>query len=115
MQGSFKLGTFAAIDIRLHYTWLLAFFLIAWSLALEYFPMSGLSAESVTYWVLGSVAALLLFGSVLVHELGHSLVARSRGLRVEKITLFIFGECPTLHENRLRPKMSSSFRWWGRW
>jgi Zn-dependent protease/CBS domain-containing protein len=91
MQGSFKLGTLAGIDIRLHYTWLLAFFLIAWSLALGYFPMSGLSAGSVTYWVLGVVAALLLFASVLVHELGHSLVARSRGLRVDNITLFIFG------------------------
>ena len=41
MQGSFKLATLAGIDIRLHYTWLLAFFLIAWSLALGYFPMSG--------------------------------------------------------------------------
>ena len=91
MQGSFKLGTLAGIDIRLHYTWLLAFFLIAWSLALGYFPMSGHSAGSVTYWVLGVVAALLLFASVLVHELGHSLVARSRGLRVDNITLFIFG------------------------
>jgi Zn-dependent protease/CBS domain-containing protein len=91
MQGSFKLGAFAGIDIRLHYTWLLAFFLIAWSLALGYFPMSGLSAGSVTYWALGSVAALLLFGSVLVHEFAHSLLARSRGLRVDNITLFIFG------------------------
>ena len=91
MQGSFKLGTLAGIDIRLHYTWLLAFFLIAWSLALGYFPMSGHSAGSATYWVLGVVAALLLFASVLVHELGHSLVARSRGLRVDSITLFIFG------------------------
>jgi Zn-dependent protease/CBS domain-containing protein len=91
MQGSFKLGTLAGIDIRLHYTWLLAFFLIAWSLAFGYFPMSGHSAGSLTYWILGVIAALLLFASVLVHELGHSLVARSRGLRVDNITLFIFG------------------------
>ena len=80
MQGSFKLGTFAGIDIRLHYTWLLAFFLIAWSLALGYFPMSGDALGPVTYWVLGLVAALLLFASVLVHEVGHSLVAGARGL-----------------------------------
>ena len=91
MQGSFKLATLAGIDIRLHYTWLLAFFLIAWSLALGYFPMSGQEQGPVTYWVLGVAAALLLFASVLVHELGHSLVAGSRGLRVDNITLFIFG------------------------
>ena len=91
MQGSVKLGTLVGIDIRLHYTWLLALFLIAWSLALEYFPMSGAALGPVTYWVLGLVAALLLFASVLVHEVGHSLVAGARGLRVDNITLFIFG------------------------
>jgi len=91
MQGSVKLGTLVGIDIRLHYTWLLAIFLIAWSLALGYFPMSGDALGPVTYWVLGLVAALLLFASVLVHEVGHSLVAGARGLRVDNITLFIFG------------------------
>jgi Zn-dependent protease/predicted transcriptional regulator len=91
MQGSFKLGTLAGIDIRLHYTWLLAFFLIAWSLALGYFPMAGDQGGPITAAILGAVAALLLFVSVLLHELGHSLVARALGLRVDNITLFIFG------------------------
>jgi Zn-dependent protease len=91
MHGSFKVARVAGIDIRLHYTWLIAIFLIAWSLALGYFPMSGNTAGPVTYWALGIVAAVLLFASVLVHELAHSLVARSRGLRVDNITLFIFG------------------------
>jgi Zn-dependent protease/CBS domain-containing protein len=91
MQGSFKLGSIAGIDIRVHYTWLFAFFLIAWSLALGYFPMADQGLGTTTYWLLGVVSALLLFGSVLVHELGHSLVATARGLRVDNITLFIFG------------------------
>jgi Zn-dependent protease len=91
MQGSFKVATLAGIDIRLHYTWLLAFFLIAWSLALGYFPMSAQELGPLTYWLLGVLAALLLFASVLVHELAHSLVAGSRGLHVDNITLFIFG------------------------
>jgi Zn-dependent protease/CBS domain-containing protein len=89
MQGSFKVGTIAGIDIRVHYTWFVAFLLIAWSLALGYFPMAGQSP--VANWVLGIVAALLLFVSVLLHELGHSLVAAARGIRVDNITLFIFG------------------------
>jgi Zn-dependent protease/CBS domain-containing protein len=91
MHGSFKLGTIKGIQIRLHYTWLLAFFLIAWSLAQGYFPMADRSAEPGAYWLLGALGALLLFASVLVHELGHSLVAGTRGLRVDNITLFIFG------------------------
>src|SRR5207302_7478445 len=44
-----------------------------------------------TYWILGVASALLLFGSVLVHELGHSLLAGARGLHVQSITLLIFG------------------------
>src|ERR1700738_1610576 len=90
-QGSLKLGTLAGIDIRVHYTWFFAFLLIAWSLALGYFPTANAGLGAGTYWVLGVVSALLLFGSVLVHELGHSLVAGARGIRVDSITLFIFG------------------------
>src|SRR4030088_2166431 len=91
MQGSLRLGTLAGIDIRVHYTWFFAFILIAWSLALGYFPTANAGLGAGTYWILGVVAALLLFGSVLVHELGHSLVAGARGIRVDSITLFIFG------------------------
>ena len=91
MQGSFKVGTIGGIAIRIHYTWIFAVLLIAWSLALGYFPSSGQGRGAGTDWLLAIIAALLLFGSVLVHEIGHSLVARARGLRVEDITLFIFG------------------------
>jgi Zn-dependent protease/CBS domain-containing protein len=91
MQGTWKLGTLAGIDIRVHYTWVFAFVLIAWSLAQGYFPVTDSGLGTGTYWILGLVSALLLFGSVLVHELGHSLVAGARGLRVQSITLFIFG------------------------
>src|SRR5258707_11900423 len=80
MQGSLKLGTLAGIDIRVHYTWFFAFILIAWSLALGYFPIANAGLGAGTYWVLGVVSALLLFGSVLVHELGHSLVAGAPGV-----------------------------------
>src|ERR1700716_1757213 len=90
MRDAVKVGSVAGIDIRVHYTWLFAFFLIAWSLALGYFPTSNQGLGTGTYWVLGIVAALLLFASVLVHELGHSLVAGALGLRVENMTLFIF-------------------------
>jgi Zn-dependent protease/CBS domain-containing protein len=91
MRSSFQLGQLAGIKIGIHYTWLFAFVLIAWSLATGYFPSIVPGVGGVTYWALGAAAALLLFASVLVHELSHSLVARSRGLKVDSITLFIFG------------------------
>jgi Zn-dependent protease/CBS domain-containing protein len=91
MHGSLKVGRLAGIEIRVHYTWLFAFILIAWSLAQGYFPFSNAGLGTATYWILGVAAALLLFGSVLVHELGHSLLAGARGLHVQSITLFIFG------------------------
>jgi Zn-dependent protease len=103
-QGSLKLGTLAGIDIRVHYTWLFAFFLIAWSLGLGYFPMSIDDLGGGGYLVLGIVAALLLFGSVLVHELGHSLVAIARGLRVDNITLFIFGGVSSIAKDAARAR-----------
>jgi Zn-dependent protease len=91
MHGSLKLGRVAGIEIRVHYMWLFAFILIAWSLAQGYFPFSNAGLEAATYWILGVASTLLLFGSVLVHELGHSLLAGARGLHVQSITLFIFG------------------------
>jgi Zn-dependent protease len=55
------------------------------------FPATFPGFAPSTYWLLGALAALGLFGSVLFHELSHSLVARARGLSVQGITLFIFG------------------------
>jgi Zn-dependent protease/CBS domain-containing protein len=96
VESSFKLGRIAGIEIGIHYTWLFAFFLISWSLAEGYFPNMHPGWGSGTYWVLGVLAALLLFASVLVHELSHSFMALSRGQGVHGITLFIFGGVSTL-------------------
>jgi Zn-dependent protease len=91
LQGSWALGRVAGIDIRAHYSWGLAFAVVAWSTAHDWFPISAPGFDSVTYWLIGASAALLLFGSVLAHELSHSLVAHARGLHVHGITLFVFG------------------------
>lgn len=101
--SSVRLFRVAGIDIRVDASWLVIFALVTWSLAVGYFPavVPGLTAASA--WILGIVAALLFFGSVLLHELSHSLVAKSRGLGVHSITLFIFGGVSSLTSEPARP------------
>jgi len=91
MQSSFSIGRVAGIRIGIHDSWLFAFLLIAWSLAASFYPNTVPGQGIATYWVIGVISTLLLFASVLAHELAHSLVARRLGLSVDSITLFIFG------------------------
>lgn len=103
MKGSFRVLTISGIEIGIHYTWILAFILIAWSLAVGYFPQSYPRWTTSTYWAMGVVASLFLFVSVLLHELAHSFVARSRGLPVHSITLFIFGGVSNIEKEPEKP------------
>ncbi|MBA2447438.1 MAG: site-2 protease family protein [Chloroflexi bacterium] len=91
MESSFRIARIRGIDIGVHYTWLLAFGLVSWSLAGGYFPQNYPGWGRPLYWTVGILAALMLFVSVLIHELSHSFVAQARGLQVHSITLFIFG------------------------
>ena len=91
MEGSFTIARVRGIPISVHYTWLIALLLITWSLSVGYFPSSHPGWGRPTYWLVGSIATILLFVSVLLHELCHSFVAQARGLVVHSITLFIFG------------------------
>ena len=56
MKGSFRLGRIAGIEIGAHYTWLLAFFLIAWSLAQGFFPQNYPGWDKAAYWIIGVLA-----------------------------------------------------------
>ncbi len=104
MKSSLRLFRIAGIDIGIHYTWILIFILLSWSLAQVFFPQLYQGWDTVTYWITGLVAALLLFASVLVHELAHSLVAQARGMTVRSITLFIFGGVSNLEDEPEKAK-----------
>lgn len=105
MKSSLRLGRIAGIEIGIHFSWLLAFILIAWSLAQGFFPQNYPGWDLATYWITGVLAALFLFVSVLVHELAHSLVAIARGLPVRGITLFIFGGVSRIEGEPEKPKV----------
>lgn len=98
MKSSLRLFRIAGIDIGIHYTWIFIFIFFSWSLAQGYFPQQYRGWSTTTYWITGVIAALLIFVSVLVHELAHSLVARRRGIPVNSIVLFIFGGVSNLEE-----------------
>jgi Zn-dependent protease len=85
------LGTIFGIRIGLDYSWFVIFALLTWTLASNYFPAEFKNWPAPLYWLMGAITALLLFGSVLLHELGHSLVALRFNIPVRSITLFIFG------------------------
>jgi Zn-dependent protease/predicted transcriptional regulator len=91
MSGSLHLGKIAGIRIDLNWSWLIIVVLLTVSLATGWFPVIYSGWSPSAYWIAGLLAALLLFVSVLVHELAHSLMARARGVPVKSITLFIFG------------------------
>jgi Zn-dependent protease/CBS domain-containing protein len=102
------LGRIAGIRIRVDWTWLIIFILITVSLAIGYYPFVIPGYSTFVYWGLGVISSLLLFGSVLGHELAHSLVAQRQGLPVESITLFVFGGVSEIQEEPRTP--SNEFR-----
>ena len=91
MRSTFRLGKIAGIDIGIHYTWFFILALVTWSLASASFPSANPNWGTGLIWGLALISALLLFASVLIHELAHSIVAKSMGFPVEGITLFLLG------------------------
>jgi Zn-dependent protease/predicted transcriptional regulator len=79
------------IPIHLHFSWLIIFGLIVWTLSTGYFPAQYPDLPASSNWARGLVASLLFFVSIVLHELGHALVAGLHGLRTRSITLFVFG------------------------
>ena len=89
--GGFSIGHIFGIDIRAHFSVLLIFGLIAYSLASYTFPGWHPNWGVGMNWSLALATAMLFFASLLAHELAHSLVAKWKGIEIDRITLFLFG------------------------
>ena len=117
MDGSFRIGRIFGIPILIHYSFILVIPLFAWIIGSQitltadmlrgFFSVpidTSLITEGIMPWILGTVVALGLFGGVLIHELAHSLVARHKGIKINSITLMIFGGIAAMEEGVPDPK-----------
>jgi Zn-dependent protease len=86
-----RIGRLFGIDVAVHPSWLLIVVFFAFTLATGFFPSAYAGWSPIATWTTAIVATLLLFACVLAHEFGHSLVARSQGIPVLGITLFLLG------------------------
>ncbi|MFQ5768296.1 MAG: glutaredoxin 3, partial [Acidobacteriota bacterium] len=102
LTSSLNLFRLAGIQITVHPSWIIIFFLVTWNLRFFFAEMlPGASALFIP--VLSVIAALLMFTSLLLHELAHCVVARALGIPVRRITLFIFGGVSQLGREPTRP------------
>ena len=90
-RHTIPVGRILGVSVDLDYSWFLVFGLLTWLLAVNYYPNEFKHWGAAEYWLMGAFTAVMLFVSVLLHELGHSIVARRYGIAVPRITLFAFG------------------------
>jgi Zn-dependent protease/CBS domain-containing protein len=91
MNENLSLGRIFGIHVGLNWSLLVVAALIAWSLATSLLPSASPGQTSGAYWTAGVVSAFVFLTSLLAHELAHSVVAMRRGVKVEGITLWLFG------------------------
>jgi len=90
-KASLRLGTIGSIEINVNVTWLAVLALLVYWLRVGYVAENAADITGVSAWLVSGAGAMILFASVLAHELSHSFVAIRNGLPIRKITLFIFG------------------------
>jgi Zn-dependent protease/CBS domain-containing protein len=101
----FNIFSLAGIKIGIDLSWFFIALLLSWTLAAEYFPSYHPNLSPGVYWLMGILGMLGLFICVVLHELGHALVAKHFNLPIEHITLFIFGGVAEIKKEPQGPKV----------
>jgi len=104
MKSSLKIGSVLGIPIKLHITFLLVLPMFAYVFAINPQPFGFQGVEPPTLrYALSILTAILLFVSILLHELAHSYLAMRYGINIESITLFLFGGVSAMEEMPRKP------------
>ncbi len=104
LRSGIPIGRAFGIALRLHYSWFIIFALVTWALTASYYPTVYPSWSLGTRIAAGLITSLLFFGSVLAHELMHSIISQRQGIPVQSITLFIFGGVSQITEEPKKPQ-----------
>lgn len=91
LAPSFTLLRVRGIRIGAHWSWLVVFFLVCWTLARNLFPRAFPGLDGRSYLVMAVVSAVIFFACILLHELGHAFQAMKEGMKISDITLWLFG------------------------
>jgi Zn-dependent protease/CBS domain-containing protein len=91
LHASFTLGRVAGVEIGVNWSWAVVVFLVVWSLGAVVFPEELPGRSDGAYVAMAAIATLAFFASLLLHELGHAVVARREGMEIDGITLWLFG------------------------
>ncbi len=105
MRSGIHVGRIFGINIYVDWSWIFIFLLVTWNLAGSVFPGLHPDWSPFLNLAMSLIASFLFFGSVLAHELAHSIVAKVRGLPVRRITLFIFGGVSNIEKEPESPGM----------
>ncbi len=100
--SAWRIGRISGIEIAIDQSWLLIFLLISVSVSTQ-LSVSHAQSDAGARWLVALVIACAFFASIVLHELGHSLVAQALGIRVRSITLFLFGGVAQLESEPRKP------------
>lgn len=92
------------VDVHIDYSWFIFFFLVTWTIGALYLPRALSAPGQGTVWVLATSVAIVIFASVLFHEMSHAIVSNTLGVPVKRITLFIFGGVAHMHSEPRQPR-----------
>jgi Zn-dependent protease/predicted transcriptional regulator len=114
MKWSYQIGSIRGIPIKLHVTFLIIFLFVLWLFSANAFPIFNLTIgfgnmniSSGLKYLLGAIAAVLFFATLLFHELSHSFVAQHYGAHIRGITLFVIGGISQMEEIPKEPRMEA--------